>query len=225
VINKHCCNWTRRRLSESAKAQADRRIILRGGLSTAAPSRAVGLGRRVLCRPCHVTGALWKKEIFGANREPAPETEAEREALLATLLRVVIGVDPSGCAGEQDTRSDEIGIVAVGLGHDGIARVLEDATDRYSPDEWANKALVLCDRWKADKIVAEKNFGGAMVESTIRTARRHAPVKLVNASRGKVQRAEPVSLLYDRGKIRHVGQFVELERQFCPFSPAGYGGA
>jgi phage terminase large subunit-like protein len=80
-------------------------------------------------------------------------------------------------------------------------------------------------RWKADKIVAEKNFGGAMVESTIRTARRHAPIKLVNTSRGKVQRAEPVSLLYERGQVRHVGQFPELERQCCRFSPAGYVGA
>jgi phage terminase large subunit-like protein len=115
--------------------------------------------------------------------------------------------------------------VAVGLGHDGIGRVLEDATGRYSPDEWANKTLALCDRWKADKIVAEKNFGGAMVESTIRTARRHAPIKLVNAARGKVQRAEPVSLLYDRGQVRHVGQFPELERQCCRFSPSGYVGA
>ena len=175
------------------------------------------------CRS-HVQNALWKKETFAANRELAPETEQQREALLAKLRRVVIGVDPSGCAGEEDTRSDEIGIVAVGLGHDGIGRVLEDATGRYSPDEWANKALALCDRWRADKIVAEKNFGGAMVESTIRTARRHAPIKLVNASRGKVQRAEPVSLLYDRGQVRHVGQFPELERQYCLFSTGGYVG-
>jgi phage terminase large subunit-like protein len=85
-------------------------------------------------------------------------------------------IDPSGCGGEEDQRSDEIGIVALGLGHDGIARVLEDATGRYSPDGWANKTLEVSDRWKADKIVAEVNYGGAMVEATIRTARRYASI-------------------------------------------------
>jgi hypothetical protein len=176
------------------------------------------------CRS-HVTGALWSREIFGAQREVRPETEGEREGLLASLRRVVIAVDPSGCAGENDQRSDEVGIVAAGVGHDGIGRILEDATGRYSPDGWARKALELFGRWKADRIVAEKNFGGAMVESTIRTASRTAPVKLLNASRGKVQRAEPVAALYAQGKVRHVGHFAELERQYCLFSTGGYAGA
>jgi phage terminase large subunit-like protein len=176
------------------------------------------------CRS-HVPGALWKKEVFAANREPAPTNEAERTKLLATLRRVVISVDPSGCSGENDSNADEIGIVAVGVGHDGIARVLEDATGRYSPNEWAIRSLELFDGWKADRIVAEKNFGGAMVDSTIRTARREAPIRLLNAARGKVQRAEPVSALYDQGKVRHVGYFPQLERQYCLFSRAGYMGA
>jgi phage terminase large subunit-like protein len=176
------------------------------------------------CRS-QVQNALWKKEIFGSGRERAPETEREREALLATLKRVVVAIDPSGCAGENDKRSDEVGIVVVGVGHDNIGRILEDATGRYSPDEWANKALRLFDRWKGDRIVAETNFGGAMVESTIRTARRTAPVKSVHASRGKVQRAEPVAALYAQGKVRHVGHFAELERQYCQFSTGGHMGA
>jgi phage terminase large subunit-like protein len=86
------------------------------------------------------------------------------------------------------------------------------------------KALELFDRWKADGIVAETNYGGAMVESNIRTARKTAPVKMVTASRGKIQRAEPVAALYEQGKVRHVGQFPELERQYCHFSTAGYVG-
>jgi hypothetical protein len=176
------------------------------------------------CRS-HVNGALWTKAIFDANRERRSESEPEREALLARLQRVVIAVDPSGCAGENDKRSDEVGIVAAGIGHDGIGRVLEDATGRYSPDGWARKTLELFDRWQADKIVAETNFGGAMVESTLRTARRSVPVKLLTASRGKVQRAEPVAALYEQGKVRHVGHFAELERQQCLFSTAGYVGA
>jgi hypothetical protein len=175
------------------------------------------------CRS-HVQNALWKKDIFGPNREPPPETEQQREALMKTLSRVVVAIDPSGCSGESDQRSDEVGIVVAGVGHDGIARILEDATGRYGPNDWANKALALYDRWKGDKIVAETNFGGAMVESTIRTARRHAPVKMVNASRGKVQRAEPVAALYAQGKVRHVGHFAELERQYCLFSTGGYMG-
>jgi PBSX family phage terminase large subunit len=175
------------------------------------------------CRS-HVVGALWTKEIFDAHREKAPETEEQREALMKTLQRVVIAVDPSGCGGEEDQRSDEIGIVAVGLGHDGIARVLEDATGRYSPDGWANKTLEVSDRWKAEKIVAEVNYGGAMVEANIRTARRYASIKVLHASRGKVQRAEPVAALYTQGKVRHVGYLTELERQYCSFSTAGYMG-
>jgi len=166
------------------------------------------------CRS-HVENALWKMEIFGANRERAPETEKEREALLSKLTRVVVAIDPSGCAGENDKRSDEVGIVVAGVGHDGIARILEDATGRYSPNDWANRALALYDRWKADRIVAETNYGGAMVESTIHTVRSTAPVKLVTASRGKVQRAEPVAAIYSQGKVRHVGHFADLERQYC----------
>jgi phage terminase large subunit-like protein len=175
------------------------------------------------CRS-HVAGALWKKEIFAANRDPAPETETERAKLLTTLKGVVIAVDPSGCAGKNDSNVNEIGIVAVGLGHDGIARVLEDASGRYSPNEWAIKTVELYDRWKADKIVAEVNYGGAMVESNIRTVRRYAPIRLLTASRGKMQRAEPVSSLYEQGKVRHLGQFPELERQYRLFSRAGYMG-
>jgi hypothetical protein len=175
------------------------------------------------CRS-HVIGALWTKESFEANRQRRPETEEEWEALLATLQRVVIAVDPSGCAGVSDKRSDEVGIVAVGLGHDGIGRVLEDATGRYAPNGWANKALELFDRYKADTIVAETNFGGAMVGSTIRTARQTAPINLLSASRGKVQRAEPVAALYAQGKVRHIGHFAALERQQCLFSTAGYMG-
>jgi phage terminase large subunit-like protein len=176
------------------------------------------------CRS-RVVGALWNKEIFNAQREAAPETEAEHAALLATLVRVVIAVDPSGCSGKEDTRSDKIGIVAVGLGHDGIGRVLQNASGRYSPDEWAAKTWELFDRWKADKAIGEKNFGGAMVESTLRTARKNGPIKLVNASRGKTQRGEPVAALYSQGKVRHVGHFPELERQLCLFSTGGYVGA
>lgn len=175
------------------------------------------------CR-AHVPNALWRKEIFGPNSEPAPANPDEHARLLSRMRRIVIAVDPSGCTGEDDKRSDEIGIVAAGVGRDNIGRVLEDASGRYSPAEWAAKVISLFDKWKADKIVAERNFGGATVELLIRAVRRTAPVKLVNASRGKQQRAEPVAALYERGEVRHVGRFPELERQYCLFSTAGYMG-
>jgi Phage terminase large subunit/Terminase RNaseH-like domain len=175
------------------------------------------------CRE-HVDGALWTMQLIASLREPAPATEDERQRLLSTLRRIVVAVDPSGCSGPEDQRSDEIGIVVSGLGHDGIVRVLEDKSGRYSPDGWSQEVIHCYDRWKADRIVAEKNFGGSLVEYTIKTKRQNAPVTLVDASRGKQVRAEPVAALYEQGKVKHIGYFPELERQMCLFSSAGYMG-
>ncbi|CAH2606155.1 PBSX family phage terminase large subunit (plasmid) [Rhodovastum atsumiense] len=175
------------------------------------------------CRK-NVVGALWTKEMLAYLREPAVEDIAAREAMRARMARIVVAVDPSGCSGPDDKRSDEIGIVVVGLGRDGIAVVLEDLSGRFSPDGWAKRALDAFDAWRADRIVAEKNFGGAMVESTIQTARRNAPVKLVTASHGKLQRAEPIAALYEQKKVHHAGAFPDLEQQLCHFSTAGYQG-
>jgi hypothetical protein len=175
------------------------------------------------CRK-QVQDALWTRALLDANREPAPSNEYERNGIIEHSRRIVVAVDPSGCSGEDDERSDEVGIVVAAVGHDGFGRVLEDCSGRYSPDGWANAALRAYDRWQADRIVCEQNFGGAMVEHTIRTVRRTAPIKLVNASRGKVQRAEPVAALYQQGKVKHAGFFPELERQYCLFSASGYKG-
>jgi hypothetical protein len=175
------------------------------------------------CRQ-QVQDALWSKALLEECYERREDGEVERQGLIDRMKRIVVAVDPSGCAGEDDERSDEVGIVVAGLGHDGLGRILEDASGRYSPDGWAKKSLEMYERWSADRIVAEKNFGGAMVEHTIRTVRKSAPIKLVNASRGKVQRAEPVAALYQQGKVKHVGHFAELERQCCLFSSAGYKG-
>jgi phage terminase large subunit-like protein len=180
---------------------------------------------KVVHSPFPVQNALWKQEIFGVAREPAPETEQKREALRKTLKRVVIGIDTSGGAGESHKRSNEVGIVVAGVAHDGTGRILEDATGRYSLHEWVDMALALSDLWEGDRIVTYGNSGGAFVESAIHTARRMASVQLVSASSAKAQRAEPVAKLYERGKVRHVGQFAELERQYCQFETNGYKGA
>ena len=171
-----------------------------------------------------VDGALWTMQLISALRDPPPATEDDRKRLMASLKRIVVAVDPSGCSGPEDQRSDEIGIVVSGIGNDGIVRVLEDKSGRYSPDGWGREVIHCYDRWKADRIVAEKNFGGSLVEYTIQTKRQHAPVTLVDASRGKQVRAEPVAAMYEQGKVRHVGYFPELERQMCLFSSAGYMG-
>jgi len=164
-------------------------------------------------------GQLWSEEVIENNRRMGTLSQP-----LPDMLRIIIAVDPSGCAGEEDTRSDEIGIVVVGLGRDGHGYLLEDLSDRYSPSEWGT---IVCDtfaRHEADAVIGEGNFGGEMVRNTIQTINGSVPVKLVRASRGKVVRAEPVASLYDMGKIHHVGHFPEIEDQLCSFTLAGYQG-
>ena len=162
-----------------------------------------------------VDGALWTLDrIKRVTTAQCPE-----------MTRVVIAVDPSGCSGPEDWRSDEIGIVAAGLGRDGQGYLLDDATIRDSPEKWARAAVALYNKHQADTIIGERNFGGAMVESTIRTAMRNAPIKIITASRGKHVRAEPVAALYEQGRVHHVGRFPDLEEQLLAFSGSGYQGA
>jgi len=157
-----------------------------------------------------IPGALWNRDSIDETRiYDVPEN----------LERVFVSVDP---AVSNNEGSDEHGIVVVGLARDkdGYARgyVLEDGTVRGSPEDWARKAVSLYRSWQADKIIAEKNQGGQMVESTIKAVDRSVPVELVHASRGKVVRAEPISALYEQRRVHHVGRFDQLEDQMCLFS-------
>jgi len=151
-----------------------------------------------------VEGALWTWDLINGTR-------AEDHA---DLQRIVVGVDPAGGG------PDEVGIVVCGLSVDGDGYVLEDASLRGSPNTWAEAVASAVRRHKADRVVAEKNFGGDMVESTLRTADANLPVSVINASRGKQQRAEPVAALYEQGKVHHVGRFDELEDQMTTWDPA-----
>jgi len=108
--------------------------------------------------------------------------------------------------------------VATGVDEDGKCWVLADASGRCQPTEWAKRAIDLYYRVKADRIVAETNFGGQMVEATIRAIDRNVAYRAVTASRGKVARAEPVSALYEQRRVHHVGTFPELEDQMCAFT-------
>lgn len=163
--------------------------------------------------------ALWTSELIDKHRRQRHPD----------LQRVVIGVDPSGTKGEEeDERSDQVGIVVVGLGVDGDAYVLEDITAQVKPQLWGQMVVSAYERHEADQVVAEINYGGAMVEEVIRSASSgmRVPVsfRAVTATRGKVVRAEPISTLYERGKVHHVGNFPELEDQLCNFTTVGYMG-
>lgn len=151
-----------------------------------------------------VDGALWTQDLI------------ERVNVAPPLRRIVVGVDPSG-------GTAEIGIVAAGVGHDGRVYVVRDASQlgRLGPANWGRKTVLAYDELEADRIVAEKNFGGDMVESTIRVAAgaRQVPVTLVTSSRGKLLRAEPVAALYEEGMVRHVGVFPELEIEMTRWVP------
>ena len=128
------------------------------------------------------------------------------------LRYVVVAVDPAASAHEK---SDETGITVAARGVDGEYYVLFSSGYRLSPDAWAKKVIQLYDEYHANVIIAEKNNGGDMVENTIRHIRQHAPIKLVHAKKGKYIRGEDVQLLYEQGKVRHVGRFEETENQLC----------
>ena len=143
---------------------------------------------------------------------------------LPDFVRVVVGVDPSGSGDEDNADNDAIGITVGALGTDGNAYLLEDCTVKAGPGTWGKIASSAYDRHTANVIVGEANYGGAMVQHVIQTAKPRTPYKAVNASRGKHVRAEQHSALYEQGKVRHVGYFRELEDELCAFSTFGYTG-
>lgn len=160
-----------------------------------------------------VPGALWTRAMIDATRiGKAPQ-----------LARVVVAVDPSGTDGEDD-EGDSVGIVVAGRGIDGRGYVLADRTCKLSPEGWARMAVTAYYEFEADRLVAERNFGGAMVKAVIKTADAKVPYKEVTASRGKAVRAEPVSALYEQGRISHVGGLPELEDEMVLFTAGGYMG-
>lgn len=163
--------------------------------------------------------ALWTVDSFGTRVAGDPVKVAEE------CERVVVAVDPSGASGPEDKRSDEIGIVVAGR-RKGQKKyiVLADRTLRGAPQQWARAAINAYREFKADGIVAEKNFGGAMVKHTIETEDRNMRVKEVVASRGKTARSEPISTLYAKQFVEHVAGLGELEDQMCNMTSAGYMG-
>jgi phage terminase large subunit-like protein len=173
-----------------------------------------------------VEGALWSGTNIERHRWTVlpgggyrPPGGAEDVTKVPEMARVVVGVDPAGGQGEGN---DETGIVVcgrVGYGLSAQYFVLGDYSLRGSPMAWASAVAVAFDKHEADRVVAEKNFGGDMVEHTLRSVRPNLAIKMVTASRGKTQRAEPISALYEKGLVHHVGMFSRLEDQMTGFDP------
>lgn len=130
------------------------------------------------------------------------------------LVRIIVAIDP---AGSSKAGADETGIIVAGKDEDGHIYILEDSSGRYRPDEWARKAIDAYERWSADAIITEDNFGKEMVPNTIRMLNPSVPVKCVTAMRGKVLRADPVATLYELGMVSHCGSFEKLEGQMEDF--------
>lgn len=148
--------------------------------------------------------ALWRRAYI--KHDGPPEME-----------RVVVSVDPATTA---NVGSDETGLIVCGLGADKRGHVLADDSGKFRPEEWARRAVSLYDTYDADRIVAEVNQGGDMVEAMIRAASkgRNIPVRKVTATRAKQVRAEPIAALYEMGKVRHAEPFPTLEDQMCAFT-------
>lgn len=160
------------------------------------------------------SGALWTRALL-ANCETEVEDPVE---FSKTLARVVVAVDP---AVTSNAESDMTGIIVAGQDVNGTCYILQDATDRFSPEAWAAKAIELYHLYGADRIVAERNQGGDMVRYTFKSVDETIPIKLVHASRGKFARAEPVSALYERGRVKHAKGLDALEDQMVQWEPLG----
>ena len=155
-----------------------------------------------------VDGALWTRDVIERSRH---------NGALPRWARVVVGVDPPASAA-----GDACGIVVCALGEDGIAYVLADCTmERARPEQWARAVARAAEAWEADRVVAEKNQGGDMVESVLRGVEPGLPVRLVSASRGKAARAEPVAAWFEAGKARLAGRFPELEDEMAGLTAGG----
>ncbi len=156
--------------------------------------------------------ALWSREVVARNRLNRSE--------IPPLTRIIVAVDPAVTA---HAGSDETGIIVAGCDDNGHAYVLDDLSGVYPPAVWAQRVIDAYYTYQADRVVAEVNQGGDMVEQTIRALDRDIAYKAVRASRGKVSRAEPVAALDAQGRVHHVAVFDRLEDQMCSFDPQAGG--
>lgn len=166
---------------------------------------------------------LGRQELHGQLLDDNPnalwrrgDIEGTRVTEIPQLIRIVVAIDPQAVSNED---TSDTGIVVAGLGRDQHGYILDDLTIDASPDGWGRAAVAGYNKYKADRVVAETNHGGEMVEHVIRTVSTNVAFKSVRASKNKYIRAEPVAALYEQGKVHHVGMFAELEDQMCQWEP------
>lgn len=167
-----------------------------------------------------MTALAYAQEIMAEDRDENPSAlwtramiDAHRTSAAPDAARIVVGVDPPGGA-------TECGIVVAALGIDGRYYVLDDLSLKAPPEGWASVVMDAYKDYEADWIIAESNFGGDMVRSTLRAIDANARVKMVRATRGKAVRAEPISARYERGEVSHIGSLYSLEEELCMWQPA-----
>ena len=154
-------------------------------------------------------GALWKPNYFDDNRVKPTE--------VPSVLRTVVAIDP---AVSTNKNSDETAIIVASLCDDMNVYVQADSSGVYTPSQWAKKVIALYKQYKADRIIAEKNQGGALVKANLdANGGRNLPYKAIHATKGKITRAEPVAALYEQGRVKHIGNFNALEDQCCQYGP------
>lgn len=166
---------------------------------------------------------LGRQELFAEDMEEAEGALWDRDMIERTrredypnLVRIIVAIDPSTTS---DKTSDECGLVVAGKDAAGHGYMLEDLTERMSPERTIKRALDAYHLWGADRIVAEVNNGGDWIETVLRNKDKYVSYKKLHASRGKMARAEPVVSLYEQNRCHHVGAFPELEDELCSWEP------
>ena len=162
-----------------------------------------------------VEGALWNRNMI--SKALLKSTEE-----LPTLVRTVVAIDP---AVTQNKLSNETGIVVCAKGFDEKFYVIDDVSGKYTPDSWAKIAVETYHKYEADKIIAEVNNGGDLVERVIRTIDNNVSYGSVRATKGKYLRAEPISALYEQQRVKHIKPFQFLEDQMANYNPLTFAGS
>ena len=156
-----------------------------------------------------VEGSLWSRDMLQSAMLKFNEK-------LPDFKRVVVAVDPAVTANKD---SNETGIVICATDHKGQYYVLNDISGVYTPDTWAKKTVEAYESYKADKVIAEVNNGGDLVQKVVKTVDPNVNYKAVRATRGKFVRAEPIAALYEQKRVKHVNRFSLLEDQLCTYNP------
>ena len=154
-----------------------------------------------------IDGALWTNNLIDRTRL---QKDTKKD-----LSQIIVAIDPAVTA---NANSDETGIIVVGKDFNNNFYVLEDLSGRHSADKWGRIAINAFYEWEADRIVAEVNNGGDLVERLIRNIDTNVPYRSVRATRGKILRAEPIAALYEQDRVHHIGLYPELEQQMCSYT-------